>query len=159
MTTKAEQVWEAFWSKVAMPDEPGACWEWQGLRDRDSYGRWSDRRAHMVAWELTYGMRVPKGLEVLHACDNPSCVRPSHLSVGTRGDNRLDRVEREKLGLPRRATANVELPDVELPVPRVLDDEWVEDVRRRHGAGEFLRELAREYEVPVGTVLAAIRTG
>jgi hypothetical protein len=70
-----------------------ACWEWNGHRNDRGYGLiWHNGRhvrAHRVALILALGS-IPDGLLVLHHCDNPSCVRPSHLFVGTQADNMRD---------------------------------------------------------------------
>jgi hypothetical protein len=79
-----------FWSRV---DRSAGCWEWQGARNGAGYGVVSrdgrDHGAHRVAWELTHGP-IPDGLFALHHCDNPPCVRPEHLYLGTAGDNLRD---------------------------------------------------------------------
>lgn len=73
----------------------GNCWEFQGARNsRTGHGRVADgdrtRGAHRVAYELVIG-RVPHGMCVLHHCDNPPCVNPAHLWLGTYADNNHDR--------------------------------------------------------------------
>ena len=86
---------ERFWAKV--PTLGVGCWEWAGGRDNDEgYGRIREGRGgspflltHRVAWELTQGP-IPDGLMVLHKCDNPPCVRPDHLFLGTNTDNMRD---------------------------------------------------------------------
>jgi hypothetical protein len=66
------------------------CVEWTGWRDKDGYGRYVFNRvkitAHRASYELNFG-KVPKGLFVLHKCDNPPCFNPDHLFIGTIQDN------------------------------------------------------------------------
>ncbi len=78
-----------FWAKVQKSD---GCWVWQGCIVR-RYGvlghDGKQVKAHRVAWGLTNGP-IPNGLSVLHKCDNPPCVRPDHLFLGTQLDNMRD---------------------------------------------------------------------
>ena len=71
------------------------CMEFDGYRDKDGYGivRISNKsqRAHRVSYALSIGP-IPEGLLVLHRCDNPPCVNPDHLFVGTDNDNAQDKV-------------------------------------------------------------------
>lgn len=70
------------------------CWEWRGYRTIKGYGSiGAGEFAHRVAYELLVGPIPPK-LYVLHHCDNPPCVNPSHLFLGTIADNNRDMVEK-----------------------------------------------------------------
>lgn len=81
---------DRFWSFVRKGD---GCWEWQGHINAFGYGEiYVNRkhvRAHRLSWEINNGP-VPGGLYVCHLCDNPKCVRPDHLFVGTHRDNMQD---------------------------------------------------------------------
>lgn len=91
---------ERFWLKVQVG--PG-CWTWTGSVNRLGYGlvringdRQTSRAANRVAYEYAYNVQVPDDKVVCHRCDNPSCVRPDHLYVGTPADNSRDMQERNR---------------------------------------------------------------
>lgn len=89
---------DRFWSFVSKSDDEG-CWEWSGHRDKNGYGTLaiSSRPvgAHRVSWTINYGP-IPDGLCVLHRCDNPPCVRPDHLFLGTSQDNTIDMIRKNR---------------------------------------------------------------
>lgn len=79
--------WERFVQRAA------GCWEWTGRKYAFGHGtlqfQGRSRLAHRLAWNWKFG-EIPEGLCVLHHCDNPGCVNPDHLFLGTRGDNNRD---------------------------------------------------------------------
>jgi hypothetical protein len=86
-----------FWPKVDI-GEPDRCWPWKGSKMGRGYGKaWVNERyigAHRIAWGLTNGEMPPDDMMVLHSCDNPICVNPSHLRVGTHQHNMDDKEAR-----------------------------------------------------------------
>ena len=66
------------------------CIEWTGNRNKDGYARFGQKLVSRLVWSESYGPIPPK-LCVLHSCDNPGCVAPDHLFLGTQGDNMRDR--------------------------------------------------------------------
>jgi hypothetical protein len=94
---------ERFWEKVNRIEGEKVCWPWKaGLLSRkgeNGYGVIYDNRskkmelAHRISWELTNGP-IPDGIEILHHCDNPACVRPDHLFQGDQKSNMEDMVSK-----------------------------------------------------------------
>jgi len=82
------------------PGPRSECWPWTGNNDSRGYGlvRVQRRlwRAHRVSWILHHGP-IPEGLFVLHACDNPTCVNPSHLMLGTARANAMDAARKGRM--------------------------------------------------------------
>lgn len=165
---------ERFWSRVKKPVEPEACWEWTGHRDRDGYGELRvcgrPKRAHRVSWELTHG-DIPPGLLVCHACDNPSCVRPGHLWLGTKSDNARDSYAKGRQPKEMRPhgdahwtrrepgrwarvqeKARENLPFGVACWGAKLTEAQVREVRERLERGQSKRSLAKEYGVSAKTI-------
>lgn len=98
-TTNRISLEERLWEKVKKTD---TCWIWTGAKTKLGYGKIGGREwkngwigAHRAMWEIVNG-EIPKGMVICHQCDNPSCVRPSHLFLGTREDNENDKIMKKR---------------------------------------------------------------
>lgn len=102
----------AFWAKVQHSD---GCWLWTGCRNQKGYGQFrneygQNEQAHRYAYRRTVGP-IPEMAVVCHQCDNPPCVKPAHLWIGSVADNQRDmarkgrvRYDLEALAKGRRKT-------------------------------------------------------
>ena len=100
-----------FWSQVKK-DVAGGCWTWTGKTIKGGYGDYrvsvdgQSRHviAHRWAWTETHG-EIPPGMFVLHRCDNPPCVNPAHLFLGSHRENMADMVAKGRRG-DKKGAAN-----------------------------------------------------
>jgi hypothetical protein len=132
-----------FWRKVQKIDGSDSCWIWTGKLRRGG-GR-IKMDGHLVsasraAWKLEHG-ELPSNLDVLHHCDNPACVRASHLFLGTHTDNMRDMVKKGRAYLQRHPE---ETQGIRHPMAK-LTEEKVREIRRR--TDENRQALADEYGV------------
>jgi len=89
-----------FYAKI---NKTKTCWQWTAAKDKNGYGLFTPSsvgkmvRAHRLSYEWHYGVKPGKKF-VCHKCDNPSCVKPGHLFLGTVKDNALDALNKGRLG-------------------------------------------------------------
>lgn len=137
-----------FLSYVDTTPGKGKCWPWTACRNRDGYGRYSLPRldggrssvqATRIMMFLMHGT-FDKDLVVRHKCDNPSCMNPEHLELGTRFDNARDMTERQRQsrGETHPKTA--------------VTERIVREIRRRGLEGEAFTVIARDMGLNVNTV-------
>lgn len=137
-----------FWSYV---DRTGDCWIWTGSRLRGRYGLFRVvpsepmRRTHCVSWEWANGIAVPEGVGVLHKCDNPPCVNPAHLFLGTQLDNMRD------------CRAKGRMPLGEQRHSAKLTAEKVKEIRSLVSSGRSMSSVARDFGVSAPTIRAIVR--
>lgn len=122
----------------------GECWEWSRGRTAYGYGRARvdgvSRNTHRVAYLQANG-KIPAGMVVRHTCDNPPCINPEHLILGTQADNARDAVERGGIKTHEQASASR------------WPDDTVRQARAMHATtGMTYREVADALGVPFTTV-------
>lgn len=80
------------------------CWEWTAAKHPFGYGNFWDGKGYTTAHRVSYLLyvgEIPAGICVLHRCDNPACVRPDHLFLGTHQDNIADKIAKGRARGPR----------------------------------------------------------
>ncbi len=133
---------ERFWEKVT---KTRTCWLWSGACDSDGrgvlgIGKGSRRleKAPRVSWVLHFGP-IPEGLWVLHRCDIPACVKPTHLFLGTQSDNMSDCSRKGRLRIPYHRGS-------EIPWAK-LTEEDIPSIRKMVRSGVSFREIGAYFGV------------
>lgn len=132
--------------------QPNGCIEAKGVPSKKGYitlcigshltKDWVRVRAHILAWETANNRLVPAGYVVRHKCDNPKCVNPAHLEIGTQKDNIHDAIRRGR----RNAFGR-----------QKLSPEKVLEIRRRAAAGESAETIAPDFDLKPHSVRGVIR--
>jgi len=150
----ADEAWSRlehrFWTKCDVGE--GGCWNWSAARDRKGYGKVGLQHktigAHRVAWIIANG-DIPSGLQVCHHCDNPACINPAHLFVGTGRDNSQDMVKKGRARPPCLSGA--------MNGRAKLTAEDVARIRARGASGGSYRAIAQEFSVSKSLVAQILR--
>jgi len=114
----------------SIPEPNSGCWLWTGPVINRGYGRINRKLAHRAAYEAFRGP-IPKGQCVCHKCDNPICVNPDHLFIGTQKDNMMDKARKGR-GNNTKITADT-----------------AREVRNNTGT---YREISKKFGVSIGMV-------
>ena len=171
-----KRIEERFWERVDVRGQD-ECWLWKGAI---GYGRLAvgtrNLLAHRISYELATGIN-PGELDVLHRCDNPPCVNPAHLFLGTDLDNKHDSMQKgrarvasgkshgshthpERVARGDRHGAHTHPESVARGEDHgfaKLSDESVKTIRSLSDSGISNAELAREYGVSQATISLVVR--
>jgi hypothetical protein len=121
---------------------PSGCWEWQACSHERGYGyfytskEYSKRKmdfAHKVSLFLYKGIKTGSKEHVMHICDNPKCVNPDHLKVGTHKDNMRDMAEKGRAGGPKK-----------------INEKDIKNIRELRKKGYQIKQIAEKYNLDRG---------
>jgi hypothetical protein len=140
--------------------ELGPCWEWTGSKLKSGHGLLRSVAAdtylaHRLSWHIHNGP-IPDGLCVLHHCDNPPCVRPDHLFLGTRADNTMDMISKGRQNFADGLRALRSFQTGSGNPQAKMTEEKVIELRRRAADGEHYAELAVAFSIAASTANAII---
>jgi len=129
-----------FWARVKIKDKD-ECWEWQGCKDKKGYGQinlnYKTYRTHRLSYMIKHNLSyISGGMCVLHKCDNPVCVNPDHLWLGTNFDNVQDRHAKGRSSASKGESSHF----------HKLNEKTVRKIRQDYKTGNFTtRKLAVKY--------------
>ena len=136
---------ERFWEKVDKSNNEG-CWIWLAYKNNKGYGEIGIKHklylSHRISWIIHFGS-IPKGMCVCHKCDNPGCVNPHHLFLGTQKDNMQDMSKKNRAN----PICGVKHCNAKLSEKQVLE------IRKKY-SGELGEQmmLSKEYGVSTETI-------
>ena len=138
-----------FWDRVnsQIKEDEFGCLEFTGCKDDCGYGRINRDgklvRLHRAVWERDHGP-IPAGMVVMHSCDNPCCLEPEHLFLGTQAENiaDMDRKGRRKTPIGSQHSS------------AKLNESLIPKIRKRLVSGETCAAIGRDYKVTEETIRA-----
>lgn len=130
-----------FWSRV---HKTQSCWNWIGYRTQYGYGEFGPRiqnirykiASHRASYMLSHNGPIPKGLCVLHKCDNRKCVNPKHLWLGTRSENSKDMVNKNRSAIGIKNGGG-----------KKLNNQQVKKIKSRLQNGDQQKDIAKDFGV------------
>lgn len=144
---------ERFWEKVDKSQGEDGCWIWTGGKDSGGYGLFTAygagfrcAKAHRVSFSLSHGVNLHHHMVVMHSCDNPECVNPKHLLLGTVADNNADKARKGRTR-PQYGSSNQRA---------IMNEQSVIDARNAVASGMSVADVARAAGVPYQAMWNAV---
>jgi hypothetical protein len=122
------------------------CWQWKGVCTSSGHGQIGSKGAHRFSYERYKG-NIPEGIYVCHHCDNPGCVNPDHLFLGTPLDNMQDMI---KKGRDRKAKG-------ETSGTHKLKEKDIKNIRKLSKEGKNYKEISEIFGIHRSTVGQIVR--
>lgn len=148
-TTKRPTPTERF-MKFVMPEPNTGCWFWSGAVDADGYGgfyfNYIIEKAHRFSY-MTFRGEIPPSMIVCHSCDQPSCVNPDHLFLGTYLDNRNDMLKKGRGRIIKGESVGLSK----------LTEIQVIEIRRLGSEGMRGSEISKKFDVTTSTINKILR--
>lgn len=134
---------ERFWKYTKIAKSPVLCWNWIGPKNHAGYGSMKINQKQIGAHRFSYKLHIgdiPIGLFVCHSCDNPSCVNPTHLWLGTPQENMTDKIKKGR-------TRSCHMYGETNPKSK-LSVRDVEEIRKLYKTGSYTqRKLGKIYKM------------
>lgn len=137
---------EAF-QELVYPEPNTGCWLWGGNLHRQGYGRIFGYYAHRLSYHIHNG-EIPHGMHVLHRCDNPCCVNPDHLWLGTHADNMRDKFLKGRA--PSVHIYSEDRWNAKLTIKDILS------IKAKYLFGMLQKDIAAQYNVSRATICLII---
>lgn len=149
--TKKQKPVNQYFDERYSPEPISGCWLWAGTYQSQGYGVANHKKVKGLAHRLSYTLHkgpIPDGMHVCHTCDNPACVNPDHLWIGTHQDNHKDKVNKGRAsgGSLKGMAHNM----------RKLTDDSVREIRRLCSDGFTQTGVGRLFGVSQGQVWAIV---
>lgn len=137
-----------FWNKVAITADSEKCWNWNGCKIKHGYGaqRLGDSAylAHRISFAISRTNFSFSEMDVCHKCDNPSCVNPSHLFLGTTAENMRDAIKKGRFVIGEKNHFSK------------LKEDQVREIRKLYATGQYRKiDLAVKFGVGHSTIVNA----
>ena len=157
--TRGDKLVDKFFASVDERESKEKCWNWTGPIHANGYARLAYGKVtgpnfyfesgHRFSYHMHYGKEIPKGMSVLHKCDNRKCVNPFHLFLGTQMDNMKDKISkgRDSKGEKHSLSTKLKTPRGSRNPAAKLKEEDVPKIVQMRNSGMFYKDIADKFGI------------